>query len=162
MSDAGWTTADLADLHPGVIHAALAGFHDLGGVRKFAGEIATLVVDEDWRPVLAILEESGAGRVLVVDGGGSLDRAILGERLLHTAAASGWAGVVVNGAVRDTAVTREIPVGLRALGVVPQRGESGEPSHRGRAVTFAGVTFAPGDRLWADADGIVVGPADLG
>ncbi|HPF62321.1 MAG TPA: ribonuclease E activity regulator RraA [Gemmatimonadales bacterium] len=159
MSDARWATADLCDAHPNVVHPVLAVFHDFGGVRKFHGPIATLRVDEDYRPVLRELEREGRGRVLVVDGGGSLHRAILGERLLHTAARNGWAGVVVNGAVRDTAQTREVPIGLRALGVVPQRGESGEPDHVDQPLTFAGATFAPGEWLWADADGIVVGPA---
>jgi regulator of ribonuclease activity A len=162
VSDATWATADLADAHPGTVHAVLAVFTDFGGVRKFHGPIATLRVDEDYRPVLRELQQPGHGRVLVVDGGGSLHRAILGERLLHTAARNGWAGVVINGAVRDTAQTREIPIGLRALGVIPQRGESGEPDHADQPVTFAGASFVPGEWLWADADGIVVGPALAG
>lgn len=159
MSAPSWATADLVDAHPGRLHAVLAVFHDYGGAHTFHGPIATLRVDEDYRPVLRELERPGAGRVLVVDGGGSLHRAILGERLLHTAARNGWAGVVINGAVRDTAQTREVPIGLRALGVIPQRGESGELDHADRPVTFAGATFRPGEWLWADADGMVVGPA---
>lgn len=158
MSDAAWATADLIDAHPDQVHAVLAPFNDYGGVQKFHGEIVTLRVFEDYRPVLAEVERPGRGCVLVVDGGGSLQRAVLGERLLNTAARSGWAGVVINGAVRDTAITRQVAVGLRALGVVPQRGESGVPPRRMQPVTFGEVTIIPGEWVWADADGIVVGP----
>lgn len=160
MSDATWATADLIDAHPERVHALLAVFHDYGGMQKFHGEIVTLQVFEDYRPVLAELERPGRGCVLVVDGGASLSRAVLGERLLHTAARNGWAGVVINGAVRDTAVTRQVGVGLRALGVIPQRGESGVPPRRMQPVTFGEVTISAGDWLWADADGIVIGPPD--
>lgn len=155
-----WTTADLSDAHGVRLRAAAPVFRSYGGAARFAGEISTLRVSEDYRPVLAALAEPGAGRVLVVDGGGSLRRAILGERLLGVAAQNGWRGVIVNGAVRDTALTQGIPVGLRALATVPVRGESGAPTERDVPVEFAGVTFTPGEAVWADADGIIVGRAE--
>jgi regulator of ribonuclease activity A len=161
MSDAAWATADLCDAHGDRVRVAASVFRDFGGARAFHGAIATVQVAEDWRPVLAALQEPGRGRVLVVDGGGSLRRAILGDKLLTVARGNGWAGVVVFGAVRDTAVTAGIPVGLRALGTAPCRGESGAATARDVPVEFAGIAFAPGEHLWADADGIVVADAEL-
>ncbi len=156
MSDARWATADLCDAHPNVVHPVLAVFHDFGGVRKFHGPIATLRVDEDFRPVLRELEREGRGRVLVVDGGGSLHRAILGERLLHTAARNGWAGVIVHGAIRDSVLVGGMDIGVAALATNPKppvklgAGEVDVP------VTFGGVTFTPGRTVWCDADGVLV------
>lgn len=155
-------TADLCDAHAEEMRVATPLLRDYGGARSFRGEITTLRSVEDYRPVLRALEEPGRGRVLVVDGGGSLRRAILGERLLHTARRNGWAGVVINGAVRDSAMTLEIPIGLRALGTVPCRGESGAVGVRDMPVEFAGVVFRPGEWLWSDPDGMVVGDASLG
>jgi regulator of ribonuclease activity A len=156
-----WATADLCDAHPDRVRVALPVLHDFGGVRVFHGPVSTLRSVEDYRPVLRTLEEGGLGRVLVVDGGGSTRRAILGERLLGTALRNGWAGVIVNGAIRDRAITADIPVGLRALGTVPCRGESGAAGVRDRPVEFAGIVFTPGDWLWADEDGLIVGDAAL-
>jgi regulator of ribonuclease activity A len=161
MSAAGWTTADLCDAHPERVRVADPVFRDYGGVHAFSGVISTVRVREDYRPVLRALDEPGRGRVLVVDGGGSTSRAILGERLLGTGRRNGWAGVVINGAVRDTALTAAIPIGLRALGTTPQRGESGAETARDVAVEFAGIVFPPGGRLWADADGMIVGEGDF-
>jgi len=157
VTEPEWATADLMDAHAGQLRPVLLPFRDYGGVARFTGEIVTLRVDRDWRPVLRELEQPGAGQVLVVDGGGALDRAVLGERLLGTAARNAWAGVVIHGAVRDTALTRAIPIGLRALGTNPERGQSGATAERQVPVTFGDVTFVPGERLWADADGMVVG-----
>lgn len=157
MTDGTWATADLADDHPGGVQVLLIPLVNYGGVARFAGPIATLKVHEDYRPVRHALEQPGEGRVLVVDGGGSLDRALVGERSLRLAEANGWAGVVVHGAVRDTALTAEIRVGLRALGSNPRRGESGDPPETGGELTFGGVSFRSDDWLWADADGVVVG-----
>ncbi|MEP6572320.1 MAG: ribonuclease E activity regulator RraA [Gemmatimonadota bacterium] len=161
MTSHGWTTADLCDAHPDRVRVAEAIFRDYGGSREFTGEISTVRVREDYRPILQALSEPGRNRVLVVDGGGSVSRAILGEKLLGTAQRNGWAGVVVNGAVRDTALTTLIPIGLRALGTIPQRGESGAHSARDEPVVFAGITFTPGGRLWADVDGIIVADGEL-
>jgi regulator of ribonuclease activity A len=149
-------TADLCDAHPDAVQVLAGGFHDYGGSASFGGPVATLRVHEDWRPVLAALDEPGHGRVLVVDAGGSVRRAVLGERLLTRAAERGWAGVIVNGAVRDTAATRQIAAGLRALATAPMRGESGDAGERNGSLTFAGATVRPDDEVWADEDGIVV------
>ncbi|HEU4697641.1 MAG TPA: ribonuclease E activity regulator RraA [Gemmatimonadales bacterium] len=152
----GWATADLCDAHPDTARPLAPGFQDYGGRAVFEGIVSTVQVRADYRPVLAALQEEGHGRVLLVDGGGIRDRAILGERLLTMAHARGWAGVVVFGAVRDTRHTRTIPVGLRALGTFPRRGDTAGPHARDVAVEVAGVRVVPGDRLYADTDGIVV------
>lgn len=157
MTDEGWATADLADELPGGVQVLLLPLHDYGGTTRFAGPIATLRVHQDYRPVRHVLEQQGEGRVLVVDGGGSIARALVGERSLRLAEANGWAGLVIHGVVRDTALTADIPVGLRALGTNPRRGESGDPFEAGGELTFGGVSFKPDDWLWADADGVVVG-----
>ncbi|MEO5826855.1 MAG: ribonuclease E activity regulator RraA [Gemmatimonadales bacterium] len=160
VSGAGWATADLSDEHPDSVSAVVCPLLDFGGLRKFAGKIATLKVFEDYRPVYEALQQPGQGCVLVVDAGGSRDCAVLGERLLNMAARNGWAGAVIYGVVRDTALTREVAIGLRALGTIPRRGESGLPCIANQPVTFGEVTFTPGDRLWADEDGIVVGTSE--
>ncbi len=162
MSGAGWATADLSDEHPDGIRAVVCPLQDFGGLRRFTGKIATLQVFEAYRPVFEALQQPGQGCVLVVDAGGSRDRAVLGERLLNTAARNGWAGVVIHGVVRDSAMTREVAIGLRALGTIPWRGESSLASTANQPVTFGQVTFTPGDWLWADEDGIVVGPRASG
>lgn len=154
-------TADLCDEHPERARPLPPVFADYGGTPAFGGPVSTLRVLEDWRPVLAALDEAGAGRVLVVDGGGSTKRAVLGERLLTRACDLGWAGVVIYGAVRDTALTRRLPIGLRALATAPKRGERGGPAERDVPVEIAGVAVAPGELLYADEDGIVVVSAEL-
>ena len=148
-------TADLCDEHPAAARV-LPPLRSYGGRRVFAGRVSTLRVYEDWRPVLAVLDDPGDARVLVVDAGASLARAVLGGRLLTRAHERGWAGVVVHGAVRDLAETREVDIGLRALGTAPMRGESGAASARDVVLDLQGVRVAPGDVLHADEDGIVV------
>jgi regulator of ribonuclease activity A len=149
-------TTDLSDAHPEA-QVADGIFTDYGGRRVFHGRIATLKVFEDNALVRETLESPGAGRVLVVDGGASRRCALVGGNLASIAAESGWAGIVVNGCVRDAAELAAHPVGVRALSLHPRKSERGLHSgSAGRAITFAGVTFRPGSWLYADADGIVV------
>jgi len=149
-------TADLCDAHPDAVRVLSGGLHDYGARPAFHGEVTTLRSIDDWRPVYAVLQEEGRGRVLVVDGGGSREHAILGERLLGTAERQGWAGVVIWGSVRDTAQTRRIAAGLRALATCPMRGELGGVPERDVALLLGGVRVGPGDHLYADADGVIV------
>jgi regulator of ribonuclease activity A len=149
-------TPDLSDAHPEA-QVADAVFGDFGGRIEFHGPIATLKVFEDNALVRAALESPGAGRVLVVDGGGSKRCALVGGNLARLASDQGWAGVVVNGCVRDSTELATYAVGIKALGLHPRKSEKGLHSGQaGRAVTFAAVTFRPGAWLYADADGIVV------
>ena len=134
---------------------------DWGGVSSFAGPIETLRVFEDNALVRQVLENEGLGRVLVVDGGGSLRTALVGGRLAVLARENGWTGIVVHGCIRDAVEIRATPVGVRALGTSPMRSAKSGKGERGVRVSFAGVTFAPGEWLYADADGILVADSEL-
>jgi regulator of ribonuclease activity A len=149
-------TTDLSDRHR---EAQVADpiFTDYGGRSAFHGPVATLKVFEDNALVRTTLESKGEGRVLVVDGGGSMRCALVGGNLARIAVEHGWAGLVVNGCVRDRAQLAAEAVGIKALASHPRKSEKGlHAGHAGRAVTFAGVTFRPSAWLYADADGIVV------
>ncbi|MEA2713704.1 MAG: regulator of ribonuclease [Gemmatimonadales bacterium] len=156
-----FTTADLCDAFPGLVQVAQPLFREYGGVAKFAGPIETLRVHEDNTLVRETLETPGRGRVLVVDGGGSLRCALVGGRLAGLAQSNGWSGVIVNGCVRDSVEIRQLRVGIRALNAVPMRGGKNGAGERGGTLSFAGVTFAPGRFIYADTDGLLVAERDL-
>jgi regulator of ribonuclease activity A len=151
-----FATADLCDEFGPVVHLVAPIFRDYGGLSRFAGAIETVQVSEDNALVAQALETAGQGRVLVVDGGGSLRCALVGGRLAALAHANGWAGLVINGCVRDSAETRQIPVGIRAINTSPMGSGKRGTGQRGAPVSFAGVAFSPGHFLYADEDGIVV------
>jgi regulator of ribonuclease activity A len=151
-------TTDLSDAHP---EAQICDpiLRSWGGRLAFSGTIATLKVFEDNTMVRAAVEQPGEGRVLVVDGGGSLRCALFGGNLAVLAAQNGWAGVVVNGAVRDVDEIDAQPIGVRALATHPRRSEKGMHSGQtGLPVVFGGVVFREGEWLCADRDGILVLP----
>jgi regulator of ribonuclease activity A len=156
-----FTTADLCDQFAPWVRAAEPLFRDWGGVVSFAGEIETVRVFEDNALVRHVLESEGRGRVLVVDGGGSVRSALLGGRLAALAHQNGWSGLVVHGCVRDSAELADTAVGVKALHAVPMKSGKSGTGERSVPVTFAGVTFAPGEHLYADRDGIVVADRDL-
>ena len=156
-----FTTPDLCDEFSQHVRAAAPVFHDWGGVRSFAGAIETVRVFEDNALVRQVLETAGRGRVLVIDGGGSVRCALLGGRLAGLAHENGWSGMVVYGCVRDSAELADIAVGVKALHAVPKRSGKTGTGQRGIPVTFAGVTFVPGGYLYADRDGILVSDRDL-
>ena len=158
---AQFTTADLCDEFDDLVRVAEPLFGDYGGRRSFLGEIETVRVFEDNVLVREALEEEGRGRVLVVDGGGSTRCALIGDRLVAMAHENGWAGVVVNGCIRDAAEVAEVPLGVKALHAIPRRSGKERAGERGVAVKFAGISFTPGEHLYADADGIVVAGRDL-
>jgi regulator of ribonuclease activity A len=155
-----YATTDLSDAHPEA-QVCEPIFRSYGGRATFAGPITTLKVFEDNALVREAVEQSGEGRVLVVDGGGSVRCALLGGNLAVLAAENGWAGVVVNGAVRDVDEIDAQRIGVRALAAHPRRSEKG--MHSGQAglpVIFAGVVFREGEWLCADRDGVVVLPGE--
>lgn len=156
-----FTTADLCDAFPGLVQVAQPLFREYGGVEKFAGPIETLRVHEDNTLVRETLERPGQGRVLVVDGGGSLKCALVGGRLAGLAQSNGWSGVIVNGCIRDSVEIRQLRVGIRALDAVPMRGGKNGTGERGVTVSFAGVMFAPGRFVYADTDGVLVAERNL-
>ena len=156
-----FTTADLCDAFGPVVRLVAPIFRDYGGVRRFTGPIETVRVSDDNALVAQTLETAGMGRVLVVDGGGSLRCALVGGRLAALAHTNGWAGLVINGCVRDSAEIREISLGVRAIESSPRRGGKTGSGQRGAAVSFAGVTFTPGNFLYADEDGVVLADRSL-
>ena len=159
MTDApAQATTDLSDDHPDA-QVCDPVFQAFGGRPAFSGPVTTLKVFEDNALVRDAVERPGEGRVLVVDGGGSLRCALLGGNLAVAAAENGWAGVVVNGAVRDADEIDAQPIGVRALATFPRRSQKGLHSGQlGLPVVFAGVVFHDGAWLCADRDGIVVLP----
>jgi regulator of ribonuclease activity A len=156
-----FNTADLCDGYPELVQIAALGFREFGGVTKFSGAIETLSVFEDNALVREVLEGAGRGRVLVIDGGGSLRCALVGGRLASAAYGNGWSGLLVNGCVRDAAELAELPIGIRALDTTPRRSGKLGQGQRGGRVSFAGVSFDPGAFLYADGDGIIVAERDL-
>jgi regulator of ribonuclease activity A len=149
-------TADLCDDHPDEVTVVESALADFGGLAAFWGTVSTVSVYEDNALVRSALERPGDGRVLVVDGGGSRRRALVGDRLAALAAANGWSGIVLYGSVRDTAALREIPLGIKALGAVPMKSAKLGMGDTDGPVTFGAVTVRPGDWVCADADGVVV------
>jgi regulator of ribonuclease activity A len=156
-----FATPDLCDEFGAEVRVAEPMFRDFGGVERFAGPIATLRVFEDNALVRQALEMPGGGRVLVVDGGGSLRTALVGGNLAALAHRNGWSGLVVYGCIRDAAEIASTPVGVKALQAVPRRSAKAGAGERSVPVAFAGVTFAPGAWLYADRDGIVVADRKL-
>ena len=160
MSDLTLSVADLCDEHEDEAEVCVAPFRDFGGRIAFSGPIRTVRCFEDNSAVKALLAEPGEGCVLVVDGAGSLRRALVGDMLAGDGAKNGWAGIVVNGAVRDTAVLATLDIGIKALGSIPMRGIKRGEGVVDTPVAFGGVVFVPGDMLHADEDGVAVLPAD--
>jgi regulator of ribonuclease activity A len=153
-------TTDLSDAHPGVQIAEPILRH-FGGRRCFAGRVATVLCLEDNSRVREAVGEPGDGRVLIVDGGGSLQCALLGDLLGEKALANGWSGVVVNGCVRDTRRLGQLDLGVMALAPHPRRSDKRGHGDRDVPVRFAGITFHSGDHIYADEDGLIVSPTAL-
>ncbi|MHB1249364.1 MAG: ribonuclease E activity regulator RraA [Polaromonas sp.] len=163
-----FATCDLCDAHkndrPGALRVLPPVFRDYGGVQKFSGPVVTVKCFEDNSLVKAAVDSSGSidtpkgpvAAVLVIDGGGSLRRALLGGNLGAAAAQNGWAGVLINGCVRDVAELARFPVGIRALAAMPWPTEKRNEGQNGVAVQIQGVWIYPGDWLYADEDGVVV------
>ncbi len=156
------STADLYDQHGPELEVLDLPLANLGGRPRFSGPIATAQVFEDNSHVKTMLAEPGAGRVLVIDGAGSLRFALVGDQIARRAVEQGWAGVVVFGAVRDAAVLKTLDLGVRALGTSPRRTEKRGQGLIDVPIRFGGARFSPGAWLYADEDGVVVAPRDLG
>ncbi|MFW5454301.1 ribonuclease E activity regulator RraA [Thioalkalivibrio sulfidiphilus] len=149
-------TADLCDQHGEAVSVCETHFGDYGGITAFSGEIVTVRCFEDNVLVRQTLEGEGRGKVLVVDGGGSLRCALFGDMLAQTALDNGWAGVIVNGCIRDVAVIVTLPIGVKALGTHPRKSEKRGEGAVNVPVSFGAITFRPGERVFADEDGVVV------
>ena len=151
-----FSTSDIHDAHPDEVGVCDAQFRGFGRVRSFAGPCATVKAYEGPRAIREALEEPGEGRVLVADGGGSLRRALVGDRMAALALRNGWAGIVLFGAVRDSEALDALEFGVKALGTTARRPTHATGGVRDIPVTLAGATFHPGDWVYADPDAVLV------
>ncbi|HMX16001.1 MAG TPA: ribonuclease E activity regulator RraA [Rhodocyclaceae bacterium] len=158
-------TTDLCDGHEeaigGDLRIVAPMFRSYGGRAAFCGPIATLKLFEDNSLVRKAVEQPGDGRVLVIDGGGSLRRALVGDQLAALGVKNGWSGIVVYGCIRDSRAIAQMDIGVFALATHPQKTVKRNVGEQDVPVTFGGVTFHPGEWLYADEDGVLVSRVPL-
>lgn len=154
-------TADLCDQFSDELDVCEPLFRDYGGRRSFAGPIATIKCFEDNSRVRDLVAEAGQGRVLVIDAGGSLRRAVLGDLLAQKAVDNGWSGVLVYGCIRDSVAIGRMAIGVKALATHPLKTDKRNEGQRDLPVRFAGAAFRSGDWLYADEDGVIVARRSL-
>jgi len=154
-------TADLCDQFSDELEICEPLFGDFGGHADFSGPIVTIKCFEDNSMVRELTAEKGDGRVLVIDAGGSMRRAVVGDMLAQKAVDNGWVGIVVYGCIRDSAALADMPIGVKALGTHPMKTDKRGEGQRDIVVRFGGVSFHPGDWLYADEDGVIVARREL-
>ena len=156
-----FATADLFDHHADQLQVCSPVFRDFGKETRFCGPIRTLKVFESFGITKSILATDGEGHILVIDGGGSLRCAMLGDKLAQLAMDHNWKAILVNGCVRDSTAISKLPIGVKALATNPTRPPLEGEGQLDVPVRFAGVIFRPGYFLYADADGVVLSEHDL-
>lgn len=156
-----YATPDLCDAYPEHVQVLEPMFINFGGRDTFGGQIVTVKCFEDNSKVKELVEQDGTGKVLVVDGGASMRRALLGDLLAQKASLSGWQGLVIYGCVRDVDVLAQIDLGVQALASHPLKTDKRGLGDIDVPVTFAGVTFRPGEFIYADNNGVIVSPMAL-
>ena len=149
-------TADLVDEIGPDVRSCDLQFVQYGAKTQFAGPISTVRCFEDNALLKSVLSEPSAGGVLVVDGAGSLHAALVGDVIAELGRSNGWAGLILNGAVRDASTLRTLDIGIKALGTNPRKSAKTGAGHRDITVEFGGVKFVPGEIAHSDDDGIVV------
>jgi regulator of ribonuclease activity A len=154
------STPDLSDDNHN-IHAIELPFINYGGEKRFGGQVVTIKCHEDNSLVKQAVSEPGEGRVIVVDGGGSLRRALLGDMLAEQAAKNGWAGLVIYGAIRDVDEIAVTPLGVQALGSCPLKTEKLGVGQRDLVLNFGGTQISRGDYLYADNNGVILSKEPL-
>lgn len=154
-------TPDLCDEYPDLVEVVEPLFSSFGGRIAFGGKIATVKCFEDNSLVKEALAEPGEGKVLVVDGGASMRRALMGDMIAQNAVDNGWAGVVIYGCIRDIDIIMSMDLGVQAINTVPMKTDKRGEGQRDIAVTFGGVTFKPGAYVYADNNGVIVSPEAL-
>lgn len=154
-------TADLYDKYGSKVQVAMPLFRDYGGRKRFYGPAATVKVYEDNSLVREALEQGGEGRVLIVDGGGSLRCALVGDNLAQLGKDNNWTGIIISGCIRDSAVIATIDIGVKALATNPTKSVKKGKGQRNIPVEFAGIVIKPGDYVYADEDGFLVSAENL-
>ncbi len=154
-------TADLYDAHHAKLEVCDLQFRSFGAKLSFFGPCATLATLEDHTPLLKALQQPGNGRVLVVDGQGSLRIGLMGDGLARFGADNGWAGVVINGVIRDSLGMQNLDIGVKALGTTARRGWIPITANNDIPLTLGGAIFHPGDWVYADLDCVIVSRTEL-
>ena len=155
------STPDLCDAHPDRVRILEPMLVNLGGRQAFGGEVMTVKCYEDNSLVNEQVAQAGDGRVLVIDGGGSLRRALMGDRVATTAMENGWVGAIIYGCIRDIDEIEALDFGVQALAVVPRKSEKRGVGDLDVPLTFGGVTFHTGDWVYADNNGVIVADSAL-
>lgn len=156
MTQTPVNTADLYDERGEELASLALQFQSLGGRSHFAGPVRTIRCLEDNGLVKSVLATPGNGAVLVVDGGGSLHTALMGDMIAASAVENGWAGVVINGAIRDRVAIAGLPLGVKALGSNPRKSAKNGAGEQDVELVIDGVSIRPGQRIWCDPDGILL------
>ena len=149
-------TADLVDDIGADVRSCDTQFRQFGGRTQFAGPVSTVRCCEDNALLKSVLSGPGDGRILVIDGGASVHAALVGDVIAELGRCNGWAGLIVNGAVRDATTLATLDIGIKALGTNPRKSAKTGSGQRDVVVSIGGVDFAPGDVAFSDDDGIVV------
>lgn len=156
-----YITPDLCDAYPQFVSVVDPMFNNYGGKQSFGGEIVTIKCFEDNSLVREQVAQPGTGKVLVVDAGGSLRRACLGDILAKKAVTNGWEGILMYGCIRDVEAIMVLNLGVQALNTHPMKTDKKGIGEFNIAVTFGGVTFTPGHFIYADNNGVIVSPEQL-
>ncbi|GLS82295.1 ribonuclease E activity regulator RraA [Paraferrimonas haliotis] len=156
-----YNTSELCDMYMDRVDVVEPMFSNFGGVSSFGGAIATIKCFEDIGLIADVVASEGKGRILLIDGGGSLRRAIFDAQLAETALENGWEGVVVYGCVRDVDALEDLDIGIQAIASIPVGGDIQGTGEAEIPVNFGGVTFLPEDHLYADSTGIILSPDPL-
>lgn len=151
-------TSDLYDDHEDSVQTCATQFQNYGGRRSFSGPVRTVECHHDNVLFRQLLERDGGGGVIVVDGRGSTERALMGDMLAAKAASNGWAGVIINGAIRDAKDIANIDIGVFALGVNPAKSDKEGAGNVNAEVSFGGASFRFGDWVYCDEDGVLISP----
>lgn len=155
-------TTDICDEHPAGVRVAASGiFKDFGGKKSFSGKIHTVKCFDNNPFVRNALEQNGEGKVLVVDGGGSMNCALLGDMLGEIAIKNKWNGIIINGCIRDAKELSELPIGVKAICTNPLKSGKNEQGEDSVKVIFAGIEFVPDEYVYCDVDGIIVSIKNL-
>lgn len=156
-----YNTSLLCDIYADTIDVVEPLLTNFGGRNSFAGEVVTVKCFESVGLIYQVLAENGAGKVLLIDGGGSLRRALINGHIAELAVENGWEGIVVNGCVREIDILDELDIGIQAITAIPVGADDNEEGEINAPVNFAGVTFLPEDILYADNTGIIISPEPL-
>lgn len=155
------STPDLCDDNPDIVQVIEPMFINFGGRESFGGQVVTVKCFEDNSCVKELAGTDGTGKVMVVDGGASMRRALLGDMIAENAVKNGWVGFVIYGCIRDVDAINELDLGVQALNTIPVKTDKRGIGDINVTVSFGGVTINPGDYIYADNNGVIVAPRPL-